>query len=300
MKETLIPSILLLLVIIVPVTLAFGLVWRTKRFKGTVSPVSEKILRPPGYSLSLKIEDLSDGVIHRMVLPPLLLFLSFSPFLFFGGTISNLSAPWLIALLLLCLIVTATSVALSIICFRRYFITLSNHCLGLRGEWLVAESLTFLAKDGFRIYHDFPLKDLAKGANIDHIVIGPTGVIAVETKMRRKHRNVQGSRESHQVEYDGHTLKYPTFEDDHGIKQALANARYLEQFIRKEADLAIPVEPILILPGWYVVQKVPGRLQVVSHKVVCDRIKKNRNSLDADQQRAICRCVERECRDVVV
>ena len=300
MKETLLPSILLLLVIIVPVTLAFGLVWRAKRLKGTVSPVSEKILRPPGYSLSLKIEDISDGVIHRMVLPLILFVLCFSPFMVFADTVGKLSIPWFITLLSLCLIMAAASAAISIVCFRRYFITLSNHCLGLRGEWLVAETLSFLLKDGYRVYHDFPLKDLAKGANIDHIVVGPTGVFAVETKMRRKHRKVQGKRESHEVEYDGRHLKFPNFEDDHGIDQAIANAKYLEQFIRKETGIAQPVEPILVLPGWYVIQKVPGKLQVISHKVVADRIKKNRNRLDKDKQREICRSIERECRDVVV
>ena len=300
MRDSIIVPVLCLIVIVVPSSLAFWSIWRVRRQKGTVPPVSEKILRPAGYSLSLKIEEITDGIIHRIAITLFLFVLSFSPIMIFPDTIVRLNLPGFFIVLGGCLAAMIASIIISICGFRSYFQSLSNHSLGLRGEWLVAETLSYLLKDGFRVYHDFPLKDLAKGANIDHVVIGPTGVFAVETKMRRKHRKIQGSRESHQVEYDGHTLKYPSFEDNHGIQQALANAKYLQEFIRKETDLAIPVQPILVLPGWYVIQKVPGKLQVISHKVVCDRIKKNRNTLNADQQRTICRCIERECRDVVV
>ncbi len=300
MNEQLISTVLILLVAAVPVTIAALLIWRRRRLKGTVSPVAEKILRPAGYSLSKKIEDLSDKAFIQIGMPFLLLLLCLSPLILFSKTIPHLSHLWLAVFFLACLVAMIGCIVICVSLFQRFFESISNYSLGLRGEWLVAETLSFLLKDGFRVYHDFPLKDLAKGANIDHIVVGPTGLFAVETKMRRKHRKVQGSRESHQVEYDGHTLKYPSFEDNHGIQQALANAQSLEQFVRKETDLAIPVEPILVLPGWYVVQKVPGKLQVVSHKVVPDRIKRNRNHLSPDQQKAIRRCVERECRDVAI
>ena len=300
MSTILTHTTLILIIVLVPSVLAFWGIWRVRRLKGTVSPVADKILRPAGYSLSLKIEEMTDGLIHRIALPLALFVLSLSPIMIFSDTIVRLNLPGLVGVLGGCFVALIASVVISAITFRSYFNSLSNHSLGLRGEWLVAEKLSFLLKDGFRVYHDFPLKDLAKEANIDHIVVGPTGVFAIETKMRRKHRKVQGNRESHQVEYDGNTLQYPSFEDRHGINQALANAKYLERFIRKETDLAIPVVPILILPGWYVVQKFPSKLQVVSHKVAPDRIKKHRNHLPPDQQKKVCRSVERECRDVVV
>ncbi|MBU1055794.1 MAG: NERD domain-containing protein [Proteobacteria bacterium] len=39
-----------------------------------------------------------------------------------------------------------------------------------------------LFKVGYKVYHDFP----AEKFNIDHIIIGPAGVYAVETKARQK------------------------------------------------------------------------------------------------------------------
>ena len=294
------PYFAVFVLILAPLALTFGLMWRQRHRRGTVSPVPEKILRPAGYSLSLKLEKLNDKEVTVFTLPLLLFVLSTSPLLLFSETLGNLSLLKLILVLSGCLAAFLASLVITVIYFRSYFETYANHALGLRGEWLVAESLSGLGRDGFRIYHDYPLRDLAKGANIDHVVVGPTGVFAVETKMRRKHKKVQGNRESHRVVFDGRTLKYPTFEDRHGIDQAIANAKILLQIIRRETNLDLPVHPILVLPGWYVEQKAPAELQVVSHKVIHNRIRKSRNQLTEDEQRAVCQCIERECRDVVV
>ncbi|AUB58791.1 nuclease [Methanobacterium sp. MZ-A1] len=50
---------------------------------------------------------------------------------------------------------------------------------GLEGEKMVADYLNTLPKDYF-VYNDVKLP--GKGGNIDHIVIGPTGVYVIETK----------------------------------------------------------------------------------------------------------------------
>ncbi len=52
-----------------------------------------------------------------------------------------------------------------------------NLRLGYRGEHAVAEALAALPERGYRIFHDFPEKT---PGNIDHIVIGPGGVFAVD------------------------------------------------------------------------------------------------------------------------
>mgnify|MGYP000447730379 CR=1 FL=1 len=45
----------------------------------------------------------------------------------------------------------------------------------------VAEALAPLTVDGCRIFHDVP----AAAFNLDHVIVGPTGVFALETKTRR-------------------------------------------------------------------------------------------------------------------
>jgi hypothetical protein len=48
---------------------------------------------------------------------------------------------------------------------------------GLRGERIVAKALATLPED-FRVIHDLPTSH----GNVDHVVVGPTGVFAIETK----------------------------------------------------------------------------------------------------------------------
>jgi len=54
-------------------------------------------------------------------------------------------------------------------------VTLRN---GIRGEERVAEVLTELETEGFRVLHDL---DTGRG-NADHVLVGPTGVFVIETK----------------------------------------------------------------------------------------------------------------------
>lgn len=54
--------------------------------------------------------------------------------------------------------------------------------LGPDGELATAEELNQLMHYGYYVFHDFP----GDHFNIDHVVIGPAGVFAVETKTRSK------------------------------------------------------------------------------------------------------------------
>src|SRR5207248_10817074 len=77
------------------------------------------------------------------------------------------------------------------------------HRLGFHGERYVAEELNQLMSDGFRVFHDVPFGNY----NIDHVLIGPTGVFVVETKTRRK-RTAHGAGK-HKVQFDGTQLNFP-------------------------------------------------------------------------------------------
>jgi hypothetical protein len=75
---------------------------------------------------------------------------------------------------------------------------------GYEGELVVGQELDQLMHDGFHVYHGFP----ADKFNIDHILVGPKGVFAVETKARSK-PNKKKRVEDATVEYDGRMLYFP-------------------------------------------------------------------------------------------
>ena len=52
--------------------------------------------------------------------------------------------------------------------------------VGERGERVVGEELEKLASKGWTVVHDVPVGE--RGANIDHVVVGPGGVFTVNSK----------------------------------------------------------------------------------------------------------------------
>lgn len=120
-----------------------------------------------------------------------------------------------------------------------------NYRLGALGEHVVARELDQLMREGYRVYHDVQFD----GWNIDHVVIGPKGVFAVETKTWRK--PPKGSKLQAKVVFDGQGLVRPGQKSDtRAIDQARRNARSLEGWIAKAAAEEIQIVPVVALPGW--------------------------------------------------
>ena len=64
--------------------------------------------------------------------------------------------------------------------------------------------------------------------NIDHILVGITGVYAIETKARRK-ADKEKSNEHHVVEYNGKVLSFPGWNETKPLEQALRQAKWLSK-----------------------------------------------------------------------
>jgi hypothetical protein len=95
--------------------------------------------------------------------------------------------------------------------------------MGLLGEQAVAEQLQPLFADGYRIFHDVP----GDGKwNIDHVVVGPAGVFAIETKYRTKQPG-KASERDHEAIFDGNKIQFPSGYDAEAPEQARRNARWL-------------------------------------------------------------------------
>jgi len=117
--------------------------------------------------------------------------------------------------------------------------------LGVIGEEAVGQYLDeHLRPLGCQVLHDIP----AEGFNVDHVVIGPTGVFAIETKTHSKPAKGASS-----VRYDGETISVNGFQPDRDpVVQATAEARWLFDLLERSTGRKIFVQPVVLYPGWFV------------------------------------------------
>ncbi len=129
--------------------------------------------------------------------------------------------------------------------FGRLWGEFRNLNRGERGELIVAEQLEELRAQGFRCFHDI----VRDGFNIDHVVVGPPGVFAVETKFRSgfgeiEFRNGQG------VFIGGRA------EEHDSLKQARGAARAMHDLIRQDAGLEVFVKPLVVFVGEWKIKNI--------------------------------------------
>jgi hypothetical protein len=118
---------------------------------------------------------------------------------------------------------------------------------GLVAEQMTGQLLNRLIGPNCIVAHDLP----CDGFNIDHIVITPRAVYAVETKSFRKPRG--SSDDSHyKVSFDGEALQFPDWSDIGPIVQARRQAQWLARYLRESLARDIPVVPAVALPGWFI------------------------------------------------
>lgn len=86
---------------------------------------------------------------------------------------------------------------------------------GLLAERVTGMQLNRLVAQGCLVLHDLPFGDF----NIDHVVISPRGVFAVETKSIRKPKGGRTGKPS-KLLFDGNRLQFEDFSTDRPIEQA--------------------------------------------------------------------------------
>ena len=166
----------------------------------------------------------------------------------------------------------------------------------MRGEQMVGDLLIPLAREGYYVFHDFP----RIGWNIDHIVIGETGVFVVETKARRNLIGT-GADSDHHIDFDGAALHFVkrNIHERKPIHQAARAAQDLEKFISERACVSVSVTPMLTFPGWMVNRNRDSDVLVVNPKELRKFIMGSRRGrLSADVISRIVAVIDRECRDV--
>jgi hypothetical protein len=133
--------------------------------------------------------------------------------------------------------------------------------------------------------------------NIDHIVVGPAGVFAVETKARRKPvlGNGKGKEEA-QVFYDGTALKFPTWVETRPLEQAAGQPKWLSEYLSSAVGARVHAKPVLALPGWFVQKTSPRGIFVVNPKAFSGLLKGR--ELSGSMIARIVHQLEMQCRDV--
>jgi len=141
----------------------------------------------------------------------------------------------------------AASLSLGFVAFKRFIGVIEPLESGLHGERAVAFVLKDLERQGYAVFHDVPSLRRPGEANIDHVVIGPSGVYAIETKAIRK-RDGQRSLEftGDGLIIDGKNLSLDP------LPQARAVSDDLKSVLERFAGATCDIQPVVALPGWYV------------------------------------------------
>ena len=272
-----------------------GIFWLSTARKKDRPPEEFKLLRSPGETQRRRVQKADENLL----------------FYFFGGAFLPLVIVSLVLLLAIQLpkklvlvgvavaaVLFIASTVCAVIVLLRFLNRRRNDLLGYLGERAVAEHLEQLKPEGYRIFHDVPCEGRKKNFNIDHVVVGKTGVTAIEVKTRRKKKGRPGFEE-HVVTYDGQRLIWPWGEDCCGIDQVRAEADWLREFIEKRTGLRIDPKAILAFPGWLVKERVVAAFRVANHKVGPSIIAQWKpQPLSPEQIDLISRQLDERCRDV--
>jgi Nuclease-related domain len=118
--------------------------------------------------------------------------------------------------------------------------------LGRDGERVVGQFLERLRERGGQVFHDVP----GQGFNLDHVVISPRGIYAIETKTRSK------PWPDAMVVVEGDALTVAgEVPDRNPIVQVTAAARWLEKKLEESTGKRFAVRGVVVFPGWFVEQR---------------------------------------------
>ena len=285
------PTLILIGSLFLIFALFLFLVRRHYRAKNRRLPFTQGLLRAPGQSLLKEIDALSEEIALYAVylfLGPLTLYSAYISWLYFGR---KPLTPFDLGLLAL---TTAAMIGFSLLRMAKRMPQRRRKRLGYDGEVAVGQALNELIREGYYIYHDVP----ADGFNIDHVVVGPQGVFAVETKARSK-PNGKNRLQDATVEYNGRVLYFPQGTDTRTIAQAEKQAKWLSSWIGSAVGEPVAVRAIVALPGWFVKRTSADGISVVNPKQFGSLFKHIQpRSLSGEAVQRVVHQLEQKCRDV--
>jgi hypothetical protein len=208
------------------------------------SPLKEKPLRLPGASLSEERSRILDDELMPLALA-IAFAVAFAVLEWFRTFVPSPPQP-----------LAATLVAVLLIAFLVYRLRgtrarLRSLKLGMEGEQAVGQFLEAHRGADWHIFHDVP----GPSFNIDHVVVCPKGVFAVETKTFSKPAKGEAK-----VTYDGdRVLVNGSKPDRDPVAQARAVRDWIRDLLFDTTAIKYPVRGVVVFPGWWVDSPKTGR-----------------------------------------
>jgi hypothetical protein len=270
----------------------FHLIRTRYGLKNRQSPLGEIVFRSPGQSLIKKIDNLNQDIGLNMALcisVPLVLYASYVSHLHFYQDASGA-----LSISLLGGIGTAATI--------KYLIKtrkLLKHRRLIQLEYestiVIGQELNRLVLEGYHIYHEIP----ADRFNIDHLVVGRSGIFAVKTSARPNYKP-GNDLQAATVEYNGKMLNFPDGDNYKIIEQAERQALWLSEWIGEATGEPVAARAIVALPGWIVKRTSADGISVVNREQLSSLFKHIKpRTLPDDMISRIVHQLEQKCHDAV-
>lgn len=207
--------------------------------KPTKSPLKDPPLRAPGQSLEeQRLRLIGDRVVSPLFAAALFGVMAMQEWLRFFTPREPM--PWLFT--------AVFAVAVGFFLYRVFRTRAEMRRLkqGRDGERAVGQYLERLRADGYEVFHDL----VGDGFNVDHVLIGPSGIFTIETKSYSK--PASGPAE---VSFDGEQVAIGGWQPDRNpVIQARAQAGWLQALLRETTGRDFSIMPVIVYPGWFIKQ----------------------------------------------
>jgi len=228
------------------------------------SPIKNLPVRQPGQSTREKQRDiLFDNIMPYYLAAAMIVMLAVMEWI--SHLLKSPPSPILYTAMAL------IAIAIAIWKTKQGFTRMKQLRLGAIGEEAVGQFLDEkLRPIGCQVFHDV----LGDSFNVDHIVVGPTGLFAIETKTHSK--PMKGACN---VKYDGeHVTVNGATPDRDPVVQAKCEAKWVSDLLEQSTGRRFFVQPIVLYPGWYVETTKPNvDVWVLNDQAVPTFIKNTRN-----------------------
>jgi len=200
------------------------------------TPLKANPLRNPGQSLDEKLIDVAFDCLFYITISTFAIFYAFTEWLRLWADPSPNPILWTF--------ISVVVGALSVWKIRSGLINAKNIKQGRDGEKAVGQLLESLRQEGAQVFHDV----CADNFNVDHIVIGPTGIFVIETKTWSKSESGKN-----RIDFDGSVFKKNNrpIEPSPTI-QAAACARFIQEILLQSTGYRYGIQPAVTFPGWLV------------------------------------------------
>ena len=202
------------------------------------------LFRSPGDTFMRRLDKINREIgisLLYLLSVPLFIYAAYISQLYFGQ--KEISAIGIVIIAILCVICMAY--------FLYNLVTFIREKRTIRAAYdshiAVAQELNQLMLDGYHVFHSVPGDDF----DIDHVIVGQTGVFSVETKARAKPKTANRIQDA-TVAYDGRALYFPKGDDWKTIDLAKNQASWLSTWIQQSVGEPVAVRAVVVLPGWHV------------------------------------------------